>query len=358
MVELASIQAVSVPRKRIQTIEELRSVYYIYGDEELLAEQAITRLKNLFAAEADADFNMEVVNAAEHGAEHVIDSAETMPLMASRRLVIARDVDRLSKKEQGLISDYLDGPNPDTTLVLVSSMPSAGGQRDSNIVKKVESSALFKKAMAVGGESLKFSYGARGRQKKVEDWVSDEFNRRGKRVEPDARDMMVARVGTELRDLADAVERICLYAADTDTITCEDVVKVVVPSAGQGVFELIDAVADRRRDIALYLLNRLMRQGESPQRIFSLLLRQYRLIARCKSMSHDHEYAQIASTLGIPPFLVGKCLKQATRFSPERLRTAFDEFEKAQVQLHSNRYLSDREYSLLILEMLIVKVIG
>jgi DNA polymerase III subunit delta len=347
-----------MPRKRVQTIEELKNVYYIYGDEELLVEQAITRLKNLFAEQADADFNMEVVNAAEAGAERVVDAAETMPLMASKRLVIARDADRLSKKEQGLISAYLDAPNPDTTLVLVSTMPSAGGQKDSNVVKKVEGSALFKKAISVGGESLKFSLGARGRQKKVEDWLSDEFARRGKRVEPDARDMIVERVGSELRDLADAVERICLYCADSETINCEQVMKVVVPAAEQGVFELIDAVASRRRDTSLYLLNRLMRQGESPQRIFSLMLRQFRLIARCKSMSHDHDYGQIASTLSIPPFLVGKCLKQATRFSTERLRAAFDEFEKAQVQMHSNRYLGDREYQSLILEMLIVKVIG
>jgi hypothetical protein len=62
--------------------------------------------------------------------------------------------------------------------------------------------------------------------------------------------------------------------------------------------------------------------------------------------------------LGIPPFLVGKCLKQSSRFSPERLRSAFGEFKRAQVEMHSNRYLGEREYQGTMLEMLIVKIIG
>ena len=345
-------------RKRIEKIEELNSVYYIYGDEELLVEQALSRLRKLFASEADADFNLEIINAAEAGAEHIVDAAETMPLMATRRLVIVVGADRLSRKDQEVVSRYLEKPNPATTLVLVANVPAAGSPRDANTIKKVESSALYKKAISLGGESLKFTLGARGRQKKIEDWVTDEFARRGKRIDLQARDMLVARVGRELRDIEDAVERICLYAADIEMIGCDEVVKVVVPAAEQGVFELIDAVADRRRDISLYLLNRLIMQGESPQRIFSLLLRQFRLIAKCKSLSHDYEYGQIASVLGIPPFLVGKCLKQSSRFSPERLRSAFGEFKRAQVEMHSNRYLGEREYQGAMLEMLIVRIIG
>ena len=344
-------------KKRVDKIEDLKDVYYVYGDEELLIEQALSRLKALFAAEADSDFNIEVIDAAAMGAEHVVDSAETIPLMSTRRLVIAMGIDSLSKKEQEIVSAYLDRPNPATVLLLVAS-GSKAGERDASVVKKVESSALYKKAVAVGGEPLKFSFGARGRQKKVSDWITDEFKRRGKKIRPDASDMLAEMVGKELRDLEDAVERICLYAADESSIGADEVIKVVVPSAEQGIFELVDSVADRRRDLSLYLLNKLIRQGESPQRIFGLLLRQFRLIARCKSLARDHDYGELAPMLGVPPFLVGKCLKQSARFSAERLRSAFCEFRRAQVELHSNRYMAERDYQSVILEMLIVKIIG
>jgi DNA polymerase III subunit delta len=346
-----------LPRKRVESIDELKSVYFIYGDEELLVEDALKRLRRMVSAEADADFNIEVLDALEVGAERVIDSAETVPLMSSRRLVIAREVDRLSKKEQDILSAYLERPNPATTLVLVTHIPGPGEHRDSKALKRIEASALFKKGRSAG-EVMKFSIAGRGRQQKTEDWVRSQFEKRGKRIKPEALQMLTDRVGRELRDLEDAVERLSLFASDKDTIEVCDISEVVVSAAEQPIFELVDAVADRRRDLSLYLLNRLLRQGESPERIFSLLLRQFRLIARCKSLSAEHDFGVIASELGIPPFLVGKCIQQSKKYSSDRLRSSLGEFKRAQIEMHSSGYISEPAYSAHVLETLIVKVVG
>ncbi|MBU1672066.1 MAG: DNA polymerase III subunit delta [Actinobacteria bacterium] len=344
-------------KKSAEKVEELQNVYFVYGDEEMMVEEALERLKGILATQVDADFNMEVLDASEVGVDHVIDSAETIPLLSPRRLVIARNVDRLTQRDQSTLAEYLDRPNEATTLVLVAHIPKAGEQRDQKALKKVEGSALCKKA-GERGRVLKFTMGTRGRQQKVTDWVSDQFKRRGKRIEPAARDLLIENVGVELRDLQDAVERVCLYSADFDVIKIEQVSQVVRPAADQGVFDLIDAVAERRRDISLYLLNRLVQQGESPQRLFSLLLGQFRLIARCKSLASEHAPDEIAGILGVPQFRAGKALRQSRRFSAERLRAVFGEFAGAQVELHSSRYLDDRDYQTHVMEMLIVKVIG
>ena len=346
-----------MPKKRVESVEELKNIYFLYGDEELLVENALKRLQDLLASQVDADFNMEVLNAPEVGAERKVDSAETIPLMSSRRLVIARDIDKLPRKGQELISEYLDRPNPATTLVMVAHVSGPGESRDVGTLKRMESGALFKKAKA-SGEVLKFSLSGRGKQQKLEEWITEQFRKRGKRVETPARDLLLENVGRELRDLQDATERVSLFVADREIVRVADVAQVVAPAAEQGVFELVDAVADRRRDLSIFLLNRLIRQGESPQRIFNLLLRQFRLIARCRSLAAGHEYPAIATELSIPPFLVGKCVQQSKRFSAERLRSAFGEFKRAQVEMHSTKYLPDADYQAHVLEMLIVNIIG
>lgn len=343
--------------KKVDSIEKLSNVYFLYGDEELLMEGALKRLGDMLSSQVDADFNMEVLNATEVGVEYIIDVAETVPLLSSRRLVIVREVDRLSRKDQQRLAGYLEAPNPETTLVLVAHFPKAGEQRDSSAMKRLEGSALFKRARQAG-EVLKFSFAGRGRQQKIENWASEEFKKRGKRIEPGAGDLLLEKVGRELRDLGDAIERTCLFAADKEVIRRADIEQVVIPAAEPGIFELIDAVAERRRDLSLYLLNKLIQQGESPHRIFSLLLRQFRMIAKVKSLAADHDYRQIASRVGIPPFLVSKCMQQSKRFSSERLRSVFMEFKRAQVELHSSKYLGEREYQGSVLEMLIVRIIG
>ncbi|MBU4175284.1 MAG: DNA polymerase III subunit delta [Actinobacteria bacterium] len=342
--------------KRVEGIDDLKSVYYMHGDEELLMKESLGRLRNLFAEEADADFNLDILNAVEVGVERVIDSARTLPLMATRRLVIVRNVDKLSKKDQEKLVSYLDSPNPETTMVLISRFPEPGAPKDAR-ARGVEKSALFKKVKDTG-EVLKFSMGRQGRQRKIAEWVDEEFSKRGKRIEKPARDLLLEMVGRELSDLEDAVERICLFAADADVISAEVVSRVVVPSGEQGIFELIDAVAERRRDISLYMLNRLIRQGESPQRIFGLLLRQFRLIARVKVLATERDSGAIASELGIPPFVVGKCIRQSKKFSTDSLRKLFSEFKTAQLNLYSTGYLEEKEYRTAVLESLIFKIIG
>ena len=344
--------------RRIESIEKLKSVYFLYGDEELLMEEALRRLKELLSTEVDPDFNLEVLDASEVGVQHIIDSAETVPLMSPRRLVIVREADKLSKKEQGKLAEYIESSNPATVLVLVAHFPSPGDQRDTGRIRRIEGSELFRKSREVG-DALKFTFGQRGKQQKLESWIRDEFKKRGKKVSEEVEDMLLEMVGRELRDLEDAIERTCLYSGDTVLITAKEIQKVVVvPSAEQGIFDFVDAVADRRRDLSLYLLNRLMRQGESPMRAFNMLLRHFRLIARVKSLAAEHDYPQMASRLGVPSFLVGKCVRQSKRFSSERLRSAFLEFKQAQVELHSTSYLNEKEYQSSITERLITRIIG
>ena len=343
--------------KRIESIEKLKNVYFLYGDEELLMEEALGRLRKLLSSEVDPDFNLEVLEAIDKGVEHIIDSAETVPLMSPRRLVIVREVDKLSRKEQGKLAEYIESPNPATVLVLVAHFPSPGDKRDTGTIRRIEGSELFRKAREVG-EALKFTFGQRGKQQKLESWIGDEFAKRGKKVSEEAEDMLLETVGRELRNLEDAIERTCLYSEDAVLITAKEVEKVVVPSAEQGIFDFVDAVADRRRDLSLYLFNRLMRQGESPLRVFNMLLRHFRLIARVKSLAAEHDYQQMASRLGVPAFLVGKCIQQSKRFSSERLRSTFLDFKQAQVELHSSSYLNEREYQSSITERLITRIIG
>jgi DNA polymerase III subunit delta len=346
-----------LPGKKAESLEELKNTYFIYGDEELMVSKSLARLRGLMEQETDAELSLVEIDASDAGAVGILDAAETIPMLSSRRLVVVRNADRLSKRDQEVLSSYLDNPNPLSTIVLVAKIPQGSEEKSRYSLKKVEGSILFKKAGAVG-QVMKYSLGKRGRRQKITDWVSEAFANRGKKVDGEARDLLLGMVGSELRELEDAVERVCLYCADRDRVSVQDVRNVVVPSAELGIFELIDSVADRRRDLSLYQLNRLIRQGESQQRIFNLLLRQFRLIARAKALGRDQDFSQIAPILGVPPFVAGKCLRQSKRFSPERLRSAFGEFKKAQIQLHSSGYLPERDYQSTILETLITRIIG
>jgi len=340
-------------KKKADSIEELGNLYFIYGEEELLAERLLARLKELFSKEADPDFNMTVMTVPESSAEDIIEAAETVPLLSSRRLVIVREVDRLNRKEQEKLAAYVKGDNPDTTLVLVARFHSPP---DSSAVKKVEASSLFK-AASQKGKAVHVTLG-RGRQAGLDTYVSDEFKKRGKRIEADARSLLIEKAGGNLRDLSDAVERVCLFTSSDKVIGCEAVEQAVSPLAEQGIFDFVDAVAGRRRDVSLYLLDRLLMQGESPERLFSMLLRQFRLLARTRAIMDSGSREDVASRLGVHPYVAKKCLEQSRRFSADRLRHTFGVLRDAQVEMRTTKFMDDKEYDSYVLEKLVSRIIG
>lgn len=322
-------------------------------------EKALKRLVELFSSSEESIPDMEVLDADETNAEAIISAAETLPFFAKRRLVIVRNVDRLRQSEQKKLSAYLERPNETTILVLIAHFPLSGGTRESRAsVKKTENSIIFKKARQAG-EVVKYSLGAGYDDQNLQAWVVREFAKRGKKISPSAVKLLIEKIGSNLRELEGAIDRLSFLEEERREIEVKQVNETVKASAQEDIFELVDSVADRRRDVALYLLERILKQGESPERIFSLLLRQFRLIAKAKSLSSEKsDISQIAQVLGIPGFLAAKAVKQSRKFSTDRLRDIICDFRDCQEEMHETRFLPEGDYMAFVLDILVSRIVG
>ena len=79
-------------QKRIST--HPRPVYLLYGEEEFLVDQAITLFNQYVVDEGTRDFNYDVFYAKEAQPSAILDVAETLPMMATRRVVVIKDVEK------------------------------------------------------------------------------------------------------------------------------------------------------------------------------------------------------------------------------------------------------------------------
>ena len=86
----------------------------------------------------------------------------------------------------------------------------------------------------------------------------------GKRIEPLAREMMLARAGTQLWSFHQEVEKLILYAGAAPVIRAEDVDAVVIDQGEGWIFDLTDALTARNALAALAQVARLMAQGSHP----------------------------------------------------------------------------------------------
>ena len=109
------------------------------------------------------------------------------------------------------------------------------------------------------------------------EWLRGEVRRRGLHLTRNAAQTLVDRAGGDRGSLTQAVDKLSLYAGDANVD--ETIVEAIVPATRSvSIFNLVDAVAERRLADAMRALDGVRAEGEPEARIIQMLARTYRQI--------------------------------------------------------------------------------
>lgn len=258
----------------------------------------------------------------------------------------SRDLD-LSKRKGAdghRLGELLDGKLPEWGFLLLSAVQV---DRRTKLFKRFEElgAALFlglerDRYGKVDGDSLL-------------NFISHQLRQAGKNIEPQARDMIVARAGDDLRTLQQELDKLLLYAAERPAIRPQDV-EAVVADHGEGwIFDLTRAIGDRDALGALGQLSRLMGQGEHPLKILGTIAGEVRrLLAARQLLDGDlrphwkhgisyQQFQQIAAKQGTTaltrsPYADYMCFQRAERFAMPELVVHMESLFDADLRLKSS----------------------
>jgi DNA polymerase III subunit delta len=189
-------------------------------------------------------------------------------------------------------------------------------------------------------------------ERQLPDFVRGEARARGVTIAPDALTMIVAEIGAELGQLADAVERLAMFAGERKQITADDVDKVVATTRQRSVFELANAVGAGDRASALAMLSSMLGARESGVRIVAMLARHLRqLWITSELLQRTRDKFEIASALGIPPFFADDIIRQARTLDAAKAKRMHAALFTADKNLKSSRLDDARLLETLILEL-------
>ncbi len=171
-------------------------------------------------------FNVDRFDADDAPIAQWLDAAQTLPVMAERRLiVVARAERRLQPARESragttgieLLETYLEAPAPHAALVLVA------GDLDERrrIVRRLVASAEVVRCGELADAS-----DARA-------WIAARLVEADRHADPDAVRLLADVVGPAAGGLRGALDRLMLYAGDASTITSDDV-RTVVGASGSG----------------------------------------------------------------------------------------------------------------------------
>jgi DNA polymerase III delta subunit len=145
--------------------------------------------------------------------------------------------------------------------------------------------ALFKVIEKVG-EVLKFDAPEAGKaagEEDIAEFITGKLRAENKRFLPGAMEAFRELVEPSMRELANELEKLCIYVGKRADITVDDVRAICSASRQAIVWELVDALSARQLPRAINAVEKLLASGDAAIGLVALLVSQFRLIL----LAHD-----------------------------------------------------------------------
>jgi DNA polymerase-3 subunit delta len=116
------------------------------------------------------------------------------------------------------------------------------------------------------------------------EFVNQRLGQSGKSVEPQAREMILARAGDELRGLQQELDKLVLFVGERPAIRAGDVESIFADQGEGWIFDLTRAIGERDAAGALSQLARLLAQGEHPLRLLGTVASEVRRLLSARQL--------------------------------------------------------------------------
>ncbi len=319
-------------------------IYYIHGEETYLLDKALEAITKAACPEGTNDFNYDAFQGRDIDAGSILASANMLPMMAERRLVVVRDLQEISPKELEPLEEYFEDPSPTTCLVFHAR----------TIQKKIDGRISIVKKLKKAAEHCEFKslY-----ENELGPFMKRQAKRRGLRINREVSAYLIDAVGTELAALDQAFLKIDLYMGKAEdeeprAVTVEDAQAVVARTRNRSVFDLTDALGERNFQSAMEILDRMLLDGEAPLLLSHMIARHFRIVAKLQDPSlRNAGRGKAAGAVRVNPFFVKDYKRHARTFSTDEVAEILRQLLEVDIALKSSP-LDDR----VILEQLLTDI--
>ena len=246
--------------------KKLPMIIGLAGVERSLIFKALDMLKKN-AFEKILDFNFNCFDADKVNIDDIIISANTIPLLSSKRFIEVRNAEKINIFNFKKIENYFKNPNPTTCLVFIF---------------EVEMNLKNKIMLYLNKKSLLFNF-MHPKNYEMHSIIIINAKKKGLKLQADAALALSLIINNNLTLLDNVLEKL-KTATNCDKINVNNIIEHVANYSLQNIFELGRFVAIGNKEKALSSICLLRLDREIPLRIVGMLAWQFRLILKVRSM--------------------------------------------------------------------------
>lgn len=292
-------------------MDKVKGLYLCYGNEEYIKNKYVNDIKDKIIEPSYELMNLEHYDGKKTNVNEIIDSAETMPFMAPKRLLIIKDSGLFKsgrKEESSKLLNYIDKIPNSTCIIFV----------EKDIDKRM---SLYKK---VNKNHLALEFKTPSDREAVK-LVKKELKNYQIQIDDKSLEYLVQVVPIGMESILRELEKLANYKQE-GSVTLLDIDAICSKSLDIRIFELVKMLGNKNTTKALEIYLNLLEMKESPIGILAMMARQFRMILKVKYMRQQgHSNTSIVSRTGFRSFMVTECVGQASNFTFVQLENAIKE---------------------------------
>lgn len=259
-------------------------IYLLYGNKNFLIDNELITLSQPFDPMNISKFDFD-----NESPQNAMEDAKTISLFGDKKLIICTHANMFTgatSKDIDIIEEYLNHPNPDTTIIFTVN--------NEKIDERKKITKLIKKKGCVKAFNAKID---------VHHLIKSELQ--DFKIDNQTLNLLINRVGENPLILKNELAKIKIYKDDNHLISSNDIMNLTTKNIDTDIFKLIDHIVRNQKDEALEIYYEMLKINEEPLKIIILLASQFRIMYQAKQLlKRGLSEKDIATILKIHPYRV------------------------------------------------------
>jgi DNA polymerase-3 subunit delta len=304
--------------------DKISPVYLFAGEEPYLVDMCLSKTEKLIAAD---NLNREVFYIQESSVEDILNALQTLPFFNGKRVIIVKDVQKMKAGDAERFTGYLSNIIDTSCLIFLY----LSNYKKETIVKRKEfinECIASKNCICV---DCRKQY-----EKEVKEFIKNEFSQKGKFISNDLIVEIIEKNGTDLLSISNEIEKLLLFNGKNEkNITKEDLAVISGYSRETNIYTLSSSIESKDLKKAIFILEKLLSEGEEPVMILSAISSAVRRMLNAKSMIDEQGMsdAQAAAVLKIHNFYSGAFFTNLQKYNIKTLKKSLETILKADMSI-------------------------
>ncbi len=272
------------------------------------------------------DFNLAYFDDDNFSMNLILECAEGIPMGSDKKMIVIKNVTKISEKDKNLLLDYLNNPSPSCIFVVFDFYNKFDFLK--NKVEFVDCHRFDRKMASV--------------------FLVNEFSKRGKQISGEALEALLDYCNGYLTRAVNEIDKLSYYDLTNSLITKKQVDELVTKDSEYAVFELTEALGQKKGDKVMKLLSQMSKE----QGILGLITNHFRRLFFITISGLDDK--TLASLLSVKEYAISKQRAQIKNFSKLQLKKIYSLLEEIDFSIKSGGMLAENALYYLALSILYI----